>query len=168
MLRPAIHRYPWRSLVPDYVRAIVGMACTGGPLVLASLPPLAGLVLGVLTAIFLVFGIQAVLRQVTTILVNGRGIRALPFGARLDWDRLTRLRLAYFSVRRDRRAGWMELKLGSGRRTLRIDSRLEGFVDVVRQAAAAADRERLALEPATLSNLSDLGIRAGREPPAHE
>ncbi len=155
------YRYPWRTMVPDYARAVVGVACTATPLILMDLPLLMTVVLVSLAIIFALFAVQAVLRHATRILVSERDIRALPMGTRLAWDSLTRLTLAYFSVRRDGRSGWMELKLRSGRRTLRIDSRLDGFTEVVRQAAAAASGACLHLEPSTVSNLATLGISVG-------
>lgn len=155
------YRYPWQAMVPDYLRAVAGVACTAGPLALMSLPVVVAAVLAGLASVFVAFAVHAIVRQATTILVSTRDIRALPLGTQVDWERLTRLRLAYFSVRRDGRAGWMELKLASGRRTLRIDSRLEGFTDVVQRAARAAERARLDLEPSTLSNLAELGISTG-------
>ena len=158
------YRYPWQAMVPDYARAGLGIACTAVPVLLMDLPgPVTG-VLAFLAAIFTVFGLQAALRHATRILISARDIRALPIGTRLDWDKLTRLKLAYFSVRRDGRKGWMELKLGSGRRTLRIDSRLDGFTEVVRQAVAAASQACVPLQPATLSNLATLGISRVDEP----
>jgi hypothetical protein len=160
------YRYPWQAMVPDYTRAAVGILATGTPLVVMELPGLAVGVLAFLAAIFTLFGVHAALRHATRILVSARDIRALPVGTRLDWDSLTRLKLAYFSVRRDGRRGWMELKLGSGRRTLRIDSRLEGFGEVVRQAAAAARQACVHLEPATLTNLANLGIPMADAPAA--
>ncbi len=162
------YRYPWQAMVPDYARAAIGIVCAGAPLALTELPLAVTAVLAFLAAIFAAFAAQAALRHATRILVSGRDIRALPMGIRLDWDRLTRLRLAYFSVRRDGRQGWMELKLASGRCTLRIDSRLEGFTEVVRQAAAAAGEACVPLEPATLSNLANLGIAVVDAPPLEE
>lgn len=162
------YRYPWQAMVPDYARAAVGIACTATPLALMELPGWVSAVLAFLTVIFVFFGVQAGLRHATRILVSARDIRALPMGTKLDWDRLTRLRLAYFSVRRDGRRGWMELKLKSGRRTLRVDSRLDGFNEVVRQAAGAASQACIRLEASTLSNLATLGIRIAPENGAGE
>lgn len=160
MSRAITYRYPWRSMLPDYVRAALGMVCTVAPLALMDLSvPVAG-VLAFLALIFILFAAQAVCRHATHILVSERDIRARPLGGRIAWDSLTRLRLAYFSVRRDGRDGWMELKVQSGRRTLRIDSRLHGFSEVVRQAAAAAKHACLELDTSTLSNLATLGISA--------
>jgi len=152
------YRYPWRAMAPDYARAVVGMACTATPLILMDLPGLVTVVLGLLAMIFALFGVQAALRHATRILVNEQDIRARPLGTRLAWDSLSWLTLAYFSVRRDGRSGWMELKLQSGRRTLRIDSRLSGFTEVVRQAAAAANGACLHLDTSTVSNLATLGV----------
>ncbi len=162
------YRYPWRAVLPDYARALVGAALTATPLAVVDLPGLATWVLAFLAMIFVAYGGQAALRHATRILMSERDIRALPMGTRLAWDDLSRLTLAYFSVRRDGRNGWMELKLCSGHRTLRIDSRLDGFTEVVRQAAAAASAACLHLEASTLSNLASLeigaGIGAGGEP----
>ena len=158
MSRAMTYRYPWRAMVPDYFRAGIGLACTGIPAAFMDLPPLVTGVLAFLAAIFLLFGVQAALRQATRVLVSEQDIRALPMGVRIEWDALTRLTLAYFSVRRDGRSGWMELKLRSGRRTLRIDSRLDGFREVLRLASAAATDACLQLDDSTLGNLATLGI----------
>ena len=155
------YRYPWRAMVPDYARAVLGLACAATPLIVTDLPGLAAAVLAFLAMIFALFGVQVILRHTTRILVSEGDIRARPLGPRLAWGSLTRLTLAYFSVRRDGRSGWMELKLRSGRRTLRIDSRLDGFTEVVRQAAAAASDACLHLDTPTASNLATLGIGAG-------
>jgi hypothetical protein len=155
------YRYPWRAMLPDYARAVVGVASTATPLTLMELPGLVTVVLAFLAIIFALFGAQAALKHATRVVVSERDVRLLPMGTRLAWDSLSRLTLAYFSVRRDGRNGWMELKVQSGDRTLRIDSRLDGFTDVVRQAAAAASGACLHLEPSTVSNLVTLGIGEG-------
>jgi hypothetical protein len=156
MSRAMTYRYPWRAMLPDYARAALGMACTVTPLLLMDLSvPVSG-VLAFLAMIFTLFAGQAVLRHATRILVSERAICAHPVGGRIPCENLTRLKLAYFSVRRDGRRGWMELKVQSGRRTLRIDSRLQGFTEVVRQAAAAAKHACIELDASTLSNLATL------------
>ena len=159
MSRAMTYRYPWRAMVPDYVRAAVGMVCTLAPLLFMEPSGVVRLVLIFLALIFTSFAAQAVLRHLTRIFVSEREIWALPLGARLRWDGLTRLKLAYFSVRRDGRDGWMELKVQSGGRSLRVDSRLDGFAEVVRLAAAAAREACLSLDSSTLSNLATLGVR---------
>ena len=75
------------------------------------------------------------------------------------------MKLSYFSTKRDRSDGWMQLSLGStGSRTLRVDSALEGFYDIVERAARAAETAGLPLSVATLANLRSMGITvAGQE-----
>jgi len=152
------YRYPWRAMLPDYVRALLGIACTITPLILMQASPLVAAVLIFLAAIFTLFALQAMLRHATHIRVSEEAICAWPLGARLAWNSLSRVKLAYFTVRRDGRDGWMELKMQSGNDSLRIDSRLQGFSEVVRQAAAAASHACLQLDPSTISNLHTLGI----------
>jgi hypothetical protein len=88
-----------------------------------------------------------------------------PAGAVVEWNRLDRLKLSYFSTKRDRSDGWMQLTLGSaGGRTLKIDSSLDGFHDVVERAADAAGRTGLTMSEATRANLRAMGIAvAGQE-----
>jgi hypothetical protein len=84
----------------------------------------------------------------------------------IAWSELDRVRLAYYSTRRDRRGGWMQLELRSGREKVRIDSRIEGFTDVVKASARAAEARGLSLDPATLANLEALGIKLCTPEPA--
>ena len=76
----------------------------------------------------------------------------------IQWAELDQMRLAYYSTRRDRRSGWMQLDLGAGGAKVRLDSRIEGFDQVVRRAAAVASERGLALSEATWANLQALGI----------
>ena len=88
-----------------------------------------------------------------------------PAGAVVEWNRLDRLKLSYFSTKRDRSDGWMQLTLGSaGGRTLKIDSSLDGFHDIVERAADAAGQTGLTMSEATRANLRAMGIAvAGQE-----
>ncbi|TMJ62705.1 MAG: hypothetical protein E6G81_01310 [Alphaproteobacteria bacterium] len=52
----------------------------------------------------------------------------------------------------------MQLDLGAGGAKVRLDSRIEGFDQVVRRAAAVASARGLALNEATWANLQALGI----------
>jgi hypothetical protein len=70
------------------------------------------------------------------------------------------MKLAYYSTRRDRKSGWMQLELGAGRTRLSVDSRLDGFERLVRHAVDVAGERNLELSEATAANLQALGIRA--------
>jgi hypothetical protein len=85
--------------------------------------------------------------------------------ASIWWSKLDRMKLSYYSTRRDGRGGWMQLKLRAGWSTLRIDSRIQGFSELVLASAKAAEMRGLPLDPATSANLQALGIeRRATEP----
>ena len=59
----------------------------------------------------------------------------------------------------------MQLAVGSaGSRTIKVDSALEGFYDIVERAAQAAEANGVALAVATRANLRSMGMSvAGQE-----
>jgi hypothetical protein len=77
---------------------------------------------------------------------------------RLRWADLRRLTLAYYSTRRDGSNGWLRLTLADTHGRMSIDSRIRGFDGIVSRAVDAARMNRLAIDPATLSNLSGIGL----------
>jgi hypothetical protein len=52
----------------------------------------------------------------------------------------------------------MQLTLQSGRRRLRMDSRLDGFLEVAQRAADSAHANQLRLSPTTITNFGALKI----------
>ena len=151
-------RYPLRSLGPDYLGGAAGLAVTLGLLGLAELALPVAAAMAAVAALFLVYFARTVCRQLTQIELDESGIRVLgpavlrP-GASIRWADLLLLRLDYYSTRRDGEGGWMQLRLGDAQRTIRIDSGLDGFAELVDAAARAAARRDLALDAATLANL---------------
>ncbi len=156
---PSFHVYPARALAGDYARAALGVALTWGPLALVEPLPAVGYALGGLGALFAAFGLRTALRQATRIECSAQGLTVSgPIPQRLVWSELDGLSLRYYSTRRDRREGWMQLRLRRRARTVVIDSSLEGFAAVARRAAEAAAARGLALGSATRANLAALGI----------
>jgi len=156
------HIYPSSAMVGDYLRAAAGLVPTG--LLFATVPigTVAATVLGVFAAIFGVFGLRTVLRHGTSIEMTEDGLRTDGVSRRtIRWAELDRMKLAYYSTRRDRRAGWMQLELVASGVKVSLDSRIAGFDQVVRRAADAAVARGLALNEATVANLESLGIRPG-------
>jgi len=101
------------------------------------------------------------LRHASSVEMTERELRARgPREASLRWADLDRMKLAYYSTRRDRRAGWMQLELGAGRTRLRLDSRIEGFDELVRHAARVAAANGVELKEATVANLEAMGIKS--------
>src|SRR5204862_7855338 len=116
--------------------------------------------LGAFGACFGVSGLRSALRHGRGVEMTDPDLRA--YGLRhstIQWAELDHMRLAYYSTRRDRRSGWMQLDLGAGGQRLRLDSRIEGFDQLVRHAALVAAARGLDLSEATAANLQALGTR---------
>ena len=153
-------RYPRQTLWADYIRAAAGIVLCGGPLVALNVNRWMALVLGAGFVLFLLFLARTALRQRTRFVLADDTLCADgPAGTLVEWRRLDRLKLSYFSTKRDRTDGWMQLSVGSvGGRTIKIDSALEGFYDIVERAAGAAEANKIELGAATRANLKSMGI----------
>ncbi len=156
-----VYRHDFRSLGEDYLRAGLGLALTLGPLVLVPVDAVLGWMFGAVAALMAIHGLRTIWRHLAAI-ECGDDILALraPVTRRLAWSDLGGLRLRYFSTRRDRDRGWMQLILKGSGVALRIDSTLPGFEEIVRRAAAAAVAAGLPLSSATRRNLESLGLSA--------
>lgn len=153
------YRYPASALRSAYVLAIVGMLIGFGPLLFARPAPLFRWLLAAMGALFLVYFARTVVRQRTWIELDATGIFVRgPLGVALRWDDLRALRLNYYSTRSDRSGGWMELIVQGPRRTIRVESTLEGFAELVRESTREARLRGIALDERTRTNLHALGI----------
>ena len=155
------HAYPTSAMLGDYFRAAAG--CAPATAVLLTLPvnTTAGIVLAGLALLFALFGIRTMLRHSSRLEMTEAALRASGLlRASIIWQELDRMRLSYYSTRRDRRDGWMQLELRSGSSSINLDSRIEGFAELVERSARAAERRGLSLDTATLANLAVLGVSA--------
>ena len=153
-------RYPRETLWADYIRAGTGALLCGLPLLLVEVNRWLAVVLGAGFLLFGAFFVRTALRQRTHYLLGAETLCADgPAGTLVEWHRLDRMKLSYFSTKRDRSGGWMQLVVGSaGARTVKVDSSLDGFYDIVECAARAAEARGLALSRATRINLRSMGI----------
>ena len=155
------YRYSLASLAGDYGRASIAV-----PL-LAGLPfftdsPIAFAVVGIFAVVFAIFGVSVLLKQLTTITLSEDGISTSgPRAVTVRWQDLQKIDLRYFSTRRDREKGWMQLRLGGRDKTVSVDSTLDGFIDIARAAAEAAGVYAVPLSAVTEENFRAIGI----EPP---
>lgn len=158
-------RYPRPTLVADYMRAAAGVLLCGAPLLLLDVNRWLALILGLGFLLFAVFLARTALRHHTRYLLGPDTLCADgPAGTLVEWNRLDRLKLSYFSTKRDRSGGWMQLAVGSvGGRTVKVDSSLDGFHDVVERAARAAETSGLPLSEATRANLKAMGISVANQ-----
>ena len=163
------HGYPASAMFGDYVRAAAGLVPAA--VILAAIPvgPVAEVVLGGIAGLFALFGVRTMLRHGTRLEVSDSALRATGLlKTSIVWGKLDRMKLGYYSTRRDRRDGWMQLELRSGWSRIHLDSRIEGFGDLVEKSTRAAERRGLPLDTATLANLAVLGVGARADGFAHE
>jgi hypothetical protein len=157
------HRYEKGSVTADYLRAAAGVVICGGLMVGASPVPAVSAILLFLVLLFGVYGIRTWLRQATVIEVDETGIRSRgPLGRFADrdvaWSRLSDMRLRFYSVKRDRKDGWMQLiVMGDGGKLL-CDSHIDGFETIARLAFDAAKRAGVELNEVTVANLKSMGL----------
>lgn len=156
-----LYRYPAQATVADYARGLGGIALTAGPFFALAPTGLLAWILAACMLLFLVYFVRAVVRHLTRIELSEAGIAALgPFGRAIPWDELRSMKLNYYTTRSDRSGGWMQLDLGTGQRSLSVDSRLEGFAEIAGVAAQEAGRRGCGLDETTLLNLKALGVRS--------
>jgi len=153
------YAYPTSAMCGDYLRAAAGFVPTAAILVTLPVGAVTATVLGGFAALFAVFGARTLFRHGTRFEMTRSAL--LASGLRrtsIAWCELDNMRLAYYSTRRDRRDGWMQLELRSGWKKIRLDSRIDGFAELVSNSADAARTRGLTLNAATLTNLAALGV----------
>lgn len=154
-----IYRYPPGAIYRDYLRGGIGVTLFLLPVAVFELPEVSIYICLIFSILFIFHLGQTVVRQRTCIDMDDQVIRNRGNATGFAWRDLNTFVLRYFSVRRDREAGWLEIRLGSERQRLRLDSRIEGFNEIAERAARAAADNQLRLDSATISNLKALGIQ---------
>ena len=163
------YAYPTSAMYGDYLRAAAGFVPTAAILTTMPVGVVTATVLSSFGAIFAVFGVRTLVRHGTRFDLTESALQAS--GLRrtsIAWAELDRMTLAYYSTRRDRRDGWMQLELRSGWKKVRLDSRIEGFAELVGESASAARSRGLTLNAATLANLAALGVSLHSQPGVRE
>lgn len=161
------HRYAPRALNADLLRASIGLVCCLVPLAAVDFGTVGTLVFAIPAALFAVFGVRTWRNRAVTVRVDADGIATDgPGAARIAWPDLAHVKLSYFSTRRDREAGWMQLKLQSPGATIALNSALEDFDLVCRAAFDAVRAHDIELTDASARNFAALGL--GAVAPDHE
>ena len=155
----SIHRYSLQNLLPDYLRGGAGLIIGGGGWLLAPGMLHVVVIFGGLTLLFLLFTMRTVARQYTRIEMTDDAITSGGLGRlTLRWSDLDRVKLRYYSTRRNRSGGWMTLKLASGRTAISVDSNIDGFDAIAARAAQTLAENRVTADDVTLANLAALGL----------
>jgi len=157
-----VYRYPRRALLGDYARSAAGLGVGLGVLVSVPPTPVIVAIFGGVTVLFLIFGLRTLQRHLVRVAVTEDGISAAGMvTSAVRWEALERLTLRYYGTRRQQkegRSGFLQLNLRGGGSSLRLESSIDGFEEILCLAARAARRQCLALDPVTAGNLLGLGI----------
>ena len=155
------HRYAPRAINADLLRAAAGAGFCIVPLVFVDLGPWGALVFAIPAALFAAFGIRTWVNRGAVVSVDPGGISVAGWTrSQIAWSDLHTVKLSYFSTRRDREAGWMQLSLKDGKTGISLNSSIEGFEDVCRAAFQAARNEDIEISEASARNFAALGLGA--------
>lgn len=160
------YSYPLGSVLPDYLRSVLGLCVCAVPFVMGIDRPLITAIFAVLICLFLGYGARTGIRHFTRFEVDDEGIAVnLPMRRAFAWKDVDFLRLRYYSLRRDRKRGWLQVVIGAGGTHIAMESTVAGFRDVVDRAAAAVGRNGVALDDATANNLASLAAEGAEAMP---
>lgn len=162
MTEPTIHRHTFRSLAADYSRSGGGLLVTALPLATVETTGVVAWMFGVGALLFAVYGFNTIMRHLGTVECSDTAISVSgPLKRVVTWSEISDVRLRYFSTRRDGRKGWMQLVVKKPGASVRIESTLVGFTDIVAIAVKAAKTEGVDLSPTTLGNIEVLRVKTG-------
>jgi hypothetical protein len=152
--------YSAKAVAGDYARAAIGIVFTAVPALSLGEWTFAHWLLVPLCALFSAFAWRTWQRQRTSIAWDDTGLSlsgAVP--ARLRWDEIRALKLAFYATGRDRTGGWMQLTLKTQAAKIVADSAAENFAAFAARAAVASQALDLPLDDAARANFAALGIR---------
>lgn len=163
------HRYDRSELRGDYIRAGIGTVVCVTAVAVSGAAGTMAIIFGLAGLLFLVFGVRTLVRQGSIFELTEDGIRRSnakklgPPAIRLLWQEVTTVKLSFYSTRRDRSNGWMQLRLAGSGGKISLDSTVGGFEKIAKRAARAAADNGLRLGAATLSNFAAAGISVRTE-----
>lgn len=150
------YRYPIRFIMREASKSGGGAILCAVPLLtLDGLADGVKIVLALISALFVIYSVTTLRRGKQIVVVDDEAIRITRRTSTktLRWDAMTGFDLRFYRLGRDRTTGWMQLRLSNGSQTLRIESSLDGFGDVLKQAAGAAEQAGLELTDTARFNL---------------
>src|SRR5260370_31548589 len=133
------HAYPPSALFGDYLRAAAGFFPTIAVLAIEPVGIVGTTMLGGFAALFAVFGIRTALRHCMFIEVTEAALQSSGLlQASISWSKLDRIKLSYYSTRRDGRGGGIQLQLRAASAPPPVHNRGCGLFDVADAPAQTA------------------------------
>lgn len=151
--------YPLPALLGDYARGGLGFALTGGPVLFVDMARVVFWIFAVVAAVFAAFLVRTAMRHRTVLTVDDTGVATgPPLAKTVPWDALDQVKLRYFSTRRDKENGWMQLTLRGGGKTISAESSLTDFDRLAERVAGEALARGVDLDDLTRSNFTGMGV----------
>ena len=156
-------RYPPRALVGDYLRSAAGLFVGLGVLLSVPPGPVVIAIFGSVAGLFAVFGLRTVHRHGLRVAVTEEEIACRGIITKvMPWAGIEAFKLRYFGSRKSKwrplPSGFMQLTLKGAGTAMTFESNIDGFDWLAGRAAEAMRARGLPLDPATTSNLIELGI----------
>ncbi|MBJ7418591.1 MAG: hypothetical protein JHC88_24585, partial [Niveispirillum sp.] len=79
------------------------------------------------------------------------------FMVMVRWDQITGVKLRYYSTKKDKSGGWMQLTIRPGRGSCSIESQLTGFDTIAARVAEQVLERGLQVDATTKENFLSLG-----------
>ncbi len=151
------HSYPLIAVLGDYFRATLGIGISIVPLVVVTGKPVVTYAFSAMIVVFIGFGLRTVLRHRTEVEVTEEAIAVnLPSRKRIAWSDLGFLRIKYFSTRRNKKNGWLQMTLAGADQRISVDSKIDGFPDILERAKRAAAENGVELDETSVANMEAL------------
>ena len=155
-----VYRWPRNAVRGDLIRTGLGFLACAAVLLLVPTVSIMFAAFVIPTIVFASYVIQTLLRATTTLTIQPEGLGITNYlGQRLvRWDTLDEFQLRYYTLRRDKEAGWLDLKLGSPGSSITLDDRVEGFRPILERAWEAASARDIGISSSTYANLTAAGL----------
>lgn len=163
MAEPRIYRYPIRQFLTEAGGAVTGVTFFGAPLLFVKPSSVIFLALTLVIALFVVYGIRAMIRQKQAFRLTDAGlVRTGLNPCEISWNTLKRVRVRYYSTRRDRTSGWLQMIVDGEGKTVRVDSALIDFDVFTSEVVGKAAEIGAELDGTTIQNCLAAGISLPR------
>lgn len=156
-------KYLFSSILSDYLRSMLGLTVCGFLIIVSGVHIVVLYILGMLILLFVTYAIRTVCRHFTSISFD-RDCLQVYIGVwlwrEIKWSRVAGIKMRYFSTRRDKTGGWLQLIVLDGDTKISFDSHLENFAVFAERALSIAVEKKLSLNPTTLENFKSINLDA--------
>ena len=157
------HSYPTQSIFRNYALSITGILASLICLIWFDSILLIDFVFIGFIGLCMVAAWRSLLRQRAMVMCDEYNITLKDIGqVKLEWHKIDKIRLAFFSLRSDQQDGWMRLTLKSEQKSIKIDSQIEKFYTLADRAARAAQTNGVTVDALTRHNFRVLGLFLSR------